>query len=107
MLTGDGGGKVAGARALAAWPQPCRRMLITWLRLVARTPGVSFRLTEVNGGPGAVFVDAQQRLLSVMALEIADGHIRGVRSVVNPDKLAHLGPVGDFRSLLRTAPAHE
>ncbi|MGA8352764.1 MAG: RNA polymerase sigma-70 factor [Solirubrobacteraceae bacterium] len=107
QLTGDGGGKVpALARSLHGRSRVAD-MLITWLRLVARTPGVSFRLTEVNGDLGAVFVDAQQRLLSVMALEIADGHIRGVRSVVNPDKLAHLGPVGDFRSLLRTAPAHE
>ncbi|HEV7943250.1 MAG TPA: RNA polymerase sigma-70 factor [Solirubrobacteraceae bacterium] len=100
QLTGDGGGKVpALARSLHGRSRVAG-MLITWLRLVARTPGVSFRFTEVNGDPGAVFIDAQQRLLSVMALEIADGQIRGVRSVVNPDKLGHLGPIGDFRSLL-------
>ena len=101
QLTGDGGGKVpALARSLHGRSRVAG-MLITWLRLVARTPGVSFRLTEVNGDPGAVFLDAQERLLSVMALEIADGQIKGVRSVVNPDKLGHLGAVGDFTSLLK------
>lgn len=105
QLTGDGGGKVpALARSLRGRSRVAG-MLITWLRLVARTPGVSFRLAEVNGDPGAVFLDAQQRLLSVMALEIAEGQIRGVRSVVNPDKLGHLGPIGDFTSLLSSGSA--
>jgi RNA polymerase sigma-70 factor (ECF subfamily) len=36
----------------------------------------------------------------VLALDIASGQIKGINSVVNPDKLAHLGPVGDLRSLL-------
>jgi RNA polymerase sigma-70 factor (ECF subfamily) len=59
------------------------------------------RPIEVNGGPGALIVDSQQRLLSVWVLDIADGQITSVSAIVNPDKLAHLGPVADFRSLLR------
>jgi RNA polymerase sigma-70 factor (ECF subfamily) len=39
----------------------------------------------------------------VVALEIADGQITSISSIVNPDKLKHLGPVGDFGSLLRSA----
>jgi hypothetical protein len=38
-----------------------------------------------------------------VSLEIADGEITGIRSIVNPDKLGHLGPVGDFGSLVRAA----
>jgi hypothetical protein len=38
-----------------------------------------------------------------MALDIAGGQIRDISSIVNPDKLTHLGPVGDLRSLLRSA----
>ena len=38
------------------------------------------------------------------ALEIADGEIIGIRSIVNPDKLAHLGPVGDAVAILRSSP---
>ena len=84
-LTGDGGGK------------------INWVRLGARLPGVSLRPVEVNGGPGALYLDAQQRLIAVVALEIAAGQIRSISSIVNPDKLAHLGPVGDLKSLLKSA----
>jgi hypothetical protein len=38
----------------------------------------------------------------VWALEIAGGEIRSISSIVNPDKLRHLGPVGDYTSLLRS-----
>jgi RNA polymerase sigma-70 factor, ECF subfamily len=39
----------------------------------------------------------------VVALDITDGQIQSISSIVNPDKLTHLGPVGDFKSLLRSA----
>jgi RNA polymerase sigma-70 factor (ECF subfamily) len=64
---------------------------------------VSLRRVEVNGAPGAVILDAQQRLIAVMALDIVGDQITSISSIVNPDKLAHLGPVGDLASLLRSA----
>jgi RNA polymerase sigma-70 factor (ECF subfamily) len=39
--------------------------------------------------------------VNVLSLEIADGRVQTVRSVLNPDKLRHLGPVGDLARLLR------
>jgi len=76
---------------------------VTFSRVgVLGIPGVSLRPVEVNGGPGAIILDAQQRLIGVWALDIADGQIRSIRSIVNPDKLAHLGPVGDFAALLQS-----
>jgi hypothetical protein len=39
----------------------------------------------------------------VLALDIAGGQITSIRGIVNPDKLAHLGPVADVGSLLRSA----
>src|ERR687889_2574634 len=102
-LTGDGGGKVpALARSLHGRSRVART-LTNWLRLAARVPGVSLRPVEVNGGPGALFLDEQQRLIGVLALDIAGGQITSISSVVNPDKLTHLGPVADFGSLLRSA----
>jgi hypothetical protein len=79
------------------------RTLINWIRLAARLPGVSLRPVEVNGGPGALYLDGQQRLIGVLALDIAGGQITSISSIVNPDKLTHLGPVADFRSILRSA----
>ncbi|MGI8609289.1 MAG: RNA polymerase sigma factor SigJ [Candidatus Dormibacteria bacterium] len=103
VLTGDGGGKVP---ALARSLHGRRRVagtVVDWIRLVAHRPGVSVVSIEVNGGPGARFLDEQRRLFAVWALDIADGQITGIRSIVNPDKLTHLGPVADFGALLRSA----
>jgi hypothetical protein len=60
------------------------------------------RPVEVNGGAGAVYLDAQQRLIAVVALDIAGGQITSISAIVNPEKLTHLGPVGDFTSVLRS-----
>jgi hypothetical protein len=100
-MTSDGGGKVpALARSLQGRSRVAG-MLINGLRQFARLPGASLRPVEVNGGPGALFLDGQQRLIGVLALDIADGRITSVSSIFNPDKLAHLGPLADFGSLLR------
>jgi RNA polymerase sigma-70 factor (TIGR02957 family) len=101
-LTGDGGGKVPALARSLRGRNRVARTLINWFRLSARLPGVSLRPVEVNGGPGALFVDAQQRLLSVLALDIAGGQIRSISGIVNPDKLKHLGPIGDHKALLKT-----
>jgi RNA polymerase sigma-70 factor (TIGR02957 family) len=99
-MTGDGGGKVPTlARSLRGRSRVARMLLNT---VVARLPGVSLRLVEVNGGPGALYLDAQQRLVGVVALDSAGGQITGINSIVNPDKLKHLGPVGDFGAIVRS-----
>ena len=101
-LTGDGGGKApALARSLHGRSRVART-LVNWLRLATRVPGVTVRPVEVNGGPGALFLDSQRRLLAVWVLDVVGGEITSVRSIVNPDKLAHIGPVGDFRAILES-----
>ena len=88
----------------AARPQPCRAHADQLLGPPGRPhSGVSLRPVEVNGGPGALYLDAQKRLIAVGALDIAGGQITGINVIANPDKLAHLGPVGDLTSLLRSA----
>ena len=61
--------------------------------------GTRMRPVEVNGQPGAMIFDAQDRLISVFTLDVADGFIQAVRSVINPDKLRHLGLVSDVARL--------
>jgi RNA polymerase sigma-70 factor (TIGR02957 family) len=103
-LTADGGGKVpALARSLRGRTRVARTLIDYQVRVIARLPGVSWRPVEVNGGPGARLLDAQQRLIGVVALDVAGGQITSISVIVNPDKLTHLGPIGDFRSLLRSA----
>jgi RNA polymerase sigma-70 factor (TIGR02957 family) len=101
-LTGDGGGKVPALAHTVRGRTRVARTLVNWARLGERLQGMSLRAVEVNGGPGALYLDAQQRLIAVMALDIAGGRITGIKAIVNPDKLAHLGPVGDFTSLVRS-----
>ena len=102
-LTGDGGGKVPALAQVLRGRSRVANMLITFARTRASVAGVSMRRVEVNGGQGALYLDGQQRLIGVWALDIADGQIRSISSIVNPDKLTHLGPVGDFTSLLKSA----
>jgi RNA polymerase sigma-70 factor (TIGR02957 family) len=100
-LTGDGGGKVpALARSLRGRGRVAH-MVIEWLSRGTRIPG-EVRPVEVNGGPGALYLDPEGRLVSVLALDIAGGQIRSISAVVNPDKLAHLGPLGDFKALVES-----
>jgi RNA polymerase sigma-70 factor (ECF subfamily) len=63
--------------------------------------GVRLELRRVNGQPGAIVRDREGRLVNVFVLDIADGLVQAIRSVINPDKLRHLGPVADARALLR------
>ena len=102
MLHGDGGGKApALARALhgrAARRAHAARVGQAGARALG---GVTLRRVEVNGQPGAIALDPEGRVVNVMALDIADGRIQAIRSVVNPDKLRHLGEVADLNALLQ------
>ena len=100
-LHGDGGGKApAIARAIHGRARVART-LIRGLRTATRAGGFTLRREEVNGQPGALFFDREDRVAGVMILDVANGQIQSVSSIVNPDKLRHLGPVADLRALLR------
>jgi RNA polymerase sigma-70 factor (TIGR02957 family) len=94
-LHGDGGGKVRAIAQPAFGRRRVARMVLAFVRFIREIDGFSMQPVEVNGHPGAVGRDAQQRIVYVMSLDIAEGQIQGIRSVVNPDKLRHLGPVSD------------
>jgi len=99
VVYGDGGGKAP------SWPRPIvgRERVAKLLAGVGRQGrelGVSFRRAEINGQPGAMFFDPDGRLINVVILDIADGLVQTVRSIVNPDKLRHLGPLADVRALV-------
>jgi ketosteroid isomerase-like protein len=98
VVQGDGGGKAQVARKPLAGRQRVMRQLVGLFRR-GRVLGVSLRLAWVNGQPGAVVYDAEGRVLSVFALDVADGVVQAIRAVVNPDKLGHIGPVSDLARL--------
>jgi RNA polymerase sigma-70 factor (TIGR02957 family) len=102
-LHGDGGGRApALARALHG-RRRVARTLAGWITLGGRAGGVEFRRAKVNGQPGAVITDADGGLIGVWSLGIAEDRIQSIRSLVNPDKLAHLGPVSGLTAMLENA----
>jgi RNA polymerase sigma-70 factor (ECF subfamily) len=64
---------------------------------------VTFEPHEVNGQPGAIFRDRDNKVLYTLTLDVLNGRIQAIRSVINPDKLGHLGPVGDAWAVAREA----
>jgi RNA polymerase sigma-70 factor (TIGR02957 family) len=96
VLHGDGGGRVPALGRAVHGARRVAQTLGAWSKQGARIPGISFRLVEVNGQPGALSFDGNGNIINVMALDIADGRVQGIRSMVNPDKLRHLGPTGNW-----------
>jgi RNA polymerase sigma-70 factor (ECF subfamily) len=99
VLEGDGGGKVPALAAPAAGAERVARFLVGLARR-GRAVGMGARPVEVNGHPGLLITDPEGRILGVLALDIAEGRVQTVRSIANPDKLRHLGPVGDVVAML-------
>lgn len=88
VLYSDGGGKVAAARNPIYGADRIVRFLGGILsKLGARR--LDSRPAYINGEPGVILrVDGQ--LYSTMVIECAEGRVRAVHGVRNPDKLAHL-----------------
>ncbi len=88
-LWSDGGGKVAAAPYPIYGSEKVARFLVGVLRTVP--PGFFAHPARINGEPGVVgFVDG--RPTRVVALDVAEDRIHGVRIVVNPDKLRAIPP---------------
>jgi RNA polymerase sigma-70 factor (ECF subfamily) len=100
VLHGDGGGKApALARALRGVDR-VSRTFANWAKQGTRV-GASIDPAIVNGQPGAVFRTASGEVVSVLMLEVSGGKVSEIFSVVNPDKLRHVGQVADVAELMR------
>jgi RNA polymerase sigma-70 factor (TIGR02957 family) len=86
---GDGGGKAPAIPKPLHGREKVARFLLG-LGRVARRDRIALHPAEVNGQPGAVAVDADGRVVSVLSLEIADGAVQAIRGMVNPEKMAHI-----------------
>ncbi|GGY07740.1 RNA polymerase sigma-70 factor [Streptomyces hiroshimensis] len=100
QLVGDGGGKAPQLARAVMGAENVARLLGTVYPWLVRID-VSFEPHEVNGQPGAVFRDRDGKVLHTMVLDVLGGQIQTIRSVTNPDKLGHLGPVADAWAVQR------
>jgi RNA polymerase sigma-70 factor, ECF subfamily len=91
VLIGDGGGRARaipkpmfGAAAVARAIAKFYAQVDEW--------GVTLDLAQVNGQPGFCVRDPEGKLVTVASLDVFEGRVTAIHSIVNPDKLAHLGP---------------
>jgi RNA polymerase sigma-70 factor (ECF subfamily) len=107
VMYGDSGG------VSPSWPRPIIGRpkvgrLVAVLGEQIRTLEVTIEPVEVNGQPGGICLDRDGQLINVFALDIVDGQVQTIRSVISRGKLRHLGPLADVPGLLdqlRNGPA--
>src|SRR5258706_3248736 len=100
QMVGDGGGKAPQlARSIIGADNAARVLasIFPWLVRI----DVTVEPHEVNGQPGAILRDRHSKVLFTLALAVLDGRIQTIRSVINPDKLRHVGPVADAWAVAR------
>ena len=90
-LYSDGGGKTRAALRPVYGADNVARFLTGILRNIP--PGFAVRQTRVNGRPGLVGYFGDGSPQSVVSIEVAEGSIRAIRLVVNPEKLGNVPPL--------------
>jgi RNA polymerase sigma-70 factor (ECF subfamily) len=98
QVVGDGGGKAPQLARVVSGIDNVTRVLAASFPPMFRID-ITAEPHTVNGQPGAIFRDRDRNILTIWTLDILDGQILTINSVNNPDKLAHLGPVGDVWSV--------
>ena len=102
QLAGDGGGKAPALARSIIGAEKVARALASFLPWLVRID-VTLEPRQVNGQPGAIFRDRDNKVLFALTLDVLDGQIQTIRSVSNPDKLRHVGPVADAWAIAREA----
>ena len=102
QLVGDGGGRAPQLARAVVGAAKVARLLASIVPPLVRIE-VTFEPREMNGQPGAIFRDRDDKVLYTWTLDILDGRIQTIHSLINPDKLGHLGPVANAWAVAREA----
>jgi RNA polymerase sigma-70 factor (ECF subfamily) len=97
-LVGDSGGKAPHWANGVFGADQVSRVLAALLPPFARI-GRVVEPRQLNGQPGAIFRDRDRKVLNTWSLDMLDGRIQAIRTVLNPDKLGHVGPIADACAL--------
>jgi RNA polymerase sigma-70 factor (ECF subfamily) len=100
-MIGDGGGKAPLWKPINGVDKVTGilRFLVTGFSRI----GCTLETHLVNGQPGAIVRDRDGKVVTTWALDVLEGRIQTIRAVLNPDKLAHVGPPADNWAVLREA----
>jgi RNA polymerase sigma-70 factor (ECF subfamily) len=99
VFVGDGGGRAPAIQRPMHGATAVARFLLGLVRAGSRFDA-RLELVDANGDPALVQRAGDGALLGVLSIEVDGGRIVGLRNVLNPEKLAHLGRVGDLQALL-------
>jgi len=99
VFVADGGGRAPAIQRPMLGAVAVTRFLLGLMRQGERF-GVRLELSHANGQPAMLTRGADGALLGVIALDVDGGRIVRMHNVLNPDKLGHLGEVGDLFALL-------
>jgi len=100
QMVGDGGGKAPAFARSVIGADKVARVLASIFPVLARIDA-RVEPREVNGQPGAILRDRDGKVAGTLTLDVLGGRIQTIRSVVNPDKLGHVGPVADAWAIAR------
>jgi RNA polymerase sigma-70 factor, ECF subfamily len=103
QMVGDSGGKAPQwGTGIIIGAENVARVLASTVPWLVRIGG-KLESHEVNGHPGAIFRDRDNKVLNTWTFDVLDGRIQTIRSVINPDKLRHVGPVADAWAVIDEA----
>ena len=100
---GDGGGIASAVQHAVVGSVPVSRLMLGIFRRATQY-GLHYSETVVNGQPGLWFQDGEGGVISVMSVHVVDGKVGAIYSVINPDKLQHLGEVSSLAEFRRSRP---
>ena len=100
QMVADGGGKGPALARSVFGADNVARLLASIVPLLTRIDA-RVEPRELNGHPGAIVRDRDDKVVGTLTLDVLDGRIQTIRSVVNPDKLGHVGPVADAWAIAR------
>ena len=100
---GDGGGIASAVQHAVIGSVSVSRIMLGIFRR-AKQYGLHYSEVVVNGQPGLRFQDDEGGVISVMSLHVVDGTVGAIYSVINPDKLQHLGEVSSLARLRPSGP---
>ncbi|MGH9248282.1 MAG: RNA polymerase sigma-70 factor [Acidimicrobiales bacterium] len=100
QMVGDGGGKAPTLARSVIGADNVARVLASNFPLLATVDAI-VEPRDVNGQPGAILRDRDGKVAGTLTLDVLGGRIQTIRSVVNPDKLGHVGPVADAWAIAR------
>jgi RNA polymerase sigma-70 factor (ECF subfamily) len=95
VLVGDGGGKALAISRPLVGARGVAKALLSFMGR-GEALGIALEPVRVNGQPGMRALAPDGRLVNVLGIDVADGRVVRLHSMLNPDKLGHLGPISDL-----------